>query len=93
MHLILKTYHFLTFFFSLKYLAEIEEHLGCTIQQIGEDIKVPINEFDGKVTYGQKRVNKGTGYVDHVKQLVPIVEELADLESKAQSIFMRRLLL
>lgn len=52
-----------------------------------------MNEFDGKVIYGQKRTNTGSGYVDHVKQLVPIVDELADLESKAQSIFMRRLLM
>lgn len=74
-------------------MAEIEEHLGCTIQQVEADIKVPMNEFDGKVTYGQKRLNKGSGYVDHVKQLVPIVDELAELESKAQSIFMRRLLM
>ncbi|CRK88233.1 CLUMA_CG002014, isoform A [Clunio marinus] len=75
------------------YLAEIEEHLGCTIQQVDSDIKVPMNDFDGKVTYGQKRVNTGSGYVDHVKQLVPIVDELAELESKAQSIFMRRLMM
>lgn len=74
-------------------MAEIEEHLGCTIQQVEQDIKVPMNDFDGKVTYGQKRLNTGSGYVDHVKQLVPIVEELAELEAKAQSIFMRRLLM
>jgi ATP-dependent RNA helicase DDX1 len=67
--------------------------LGVSIPQIETDIKVPMNEFDGKVIYGQKRVNTGTGYVDHVKQLVPIVEELAELEAKAQSIFMRRLLM
>lgn len=74
-------------------MAEIEEHLGCTITQIETDMKVPINEFDGKVVYGQKRINTGSGYQDHVKQLVPIVDELAELESKAQSIFIRRLLL
>lgn len=67
--------------------------MGCTIQQVEQDIKVPMNDFDGKVTYGQKRLNTGSGYVDHVKALVPIVEELAELESKAQSIFMRRLLM
>lgn len=67
--------------------------MGCTIQQVEADLKVPMNEFDGKVIYGQKRTNTGSGYVDHVKQLVPIVDELADLESKAQSIFMRRLLM
>jgi ATP-dependent RNA helicase DDX1 len=74
-------------------LAEIEEHLGCTIQQVETDIKVPMNEFDGKVVYGQKRINAGSGYVDHVKQLAGVVDELAELEAKAQSIFMRRLLM
>jgi ATP-dependent RNA helicase DDX1 len=56
-------------------------------------MKVPLNDFDGKVVYGQKRANAGSGYQDHVKQLVPVVDELADLEAKAQSIFIRRLLL
>lgn len=74
-------------------MAEIEEHLGCTIQQVETDLKVPMNEFDGKVVYGQKRLNTGSGYVDHVKQLIPIVDELAELELKAQSIFMKRLLM
>jgi ATP-dependent RNA helicase DDX1 len=74
-------------------LADIEEHLGCTIQQIETDMKVPANEFDGKVVYGQKRLKTGSGYQDHVKQLVPIVDELAELESKAQKIFLKRLLL
>lgn len=76
-----------------QYLAEIEEHLGCTIQQVEMDLKVPMNEFDGKVVYGQKRLNTGSGYMDHVKQLVPIVDELAELELKAQSIFIKRLLM
>lgn len=74
-------------------MADIEEHLGCIIQQVETDMKVPLNEFDGKVVYGQKRTNAGSGYQDHVKQLIPVVDELADLESKAQSIFIRRLLL
>lgn len=43
----------------LQYLGEIEDHLGVTIDQIAEDIKVPINEFDGKVVYGQKLKSKG----------------------------------
>lgn len=30
-----------------------------TIQQVGPDIKVPMNEFDGKVTYGEKRAAMG----------------------------------
>lgn len=74
-------------------MADIEEHLGCTIQQVEADMKVPLNEFDGKVVYGQKKLNAGSGYQDHVKQLVPVVDELADMESKAQSIYIRRLLL
>jgi ATP-dependent RNA helicase DDX1 len=36
-------------------LADVEEHLDITIDQVEPDIKVPVNEFDGKVTYGQKR--------------------------------------
>ena len=42
-----------------QYLADIEEHLGETITQTGRDIKVPVNEFDGNVIYGQKRSAKG----------------------------------
>ena len=48
--------------FSLQYLADIEDHLGVTIDQVDEKLKVPVNEFDGKVTYGQKRKNDGKEY-------------------------------
>lgn len=41
-------------------LSEIEEHLKCTITQCGTDIKVPVDEFDGKVTYGQRKALGGT---------------------------------
>lgn len=61
-----------------------------TIQQIGTDLKVPMNEFDGKVTYGEKRKNVGSGYQDHVKQLKPTVDLLAILETEAQSIFIKK---
>ena len=40
-------------------MADIEDHLNVTIQQIGPDIRVPMNEFDGKVTYGEKRLTMG----------------------------------
>lgn len=43
----------------LQYLADIEDHLNVTIAQVGSDIKVPLNEFDGKVTYGEKRMAMG----------------------------------
>lgn len=35
----------------LQYLADIEDHLNITIPQVGEDMKVPVNEFDGKVFF------------------------------------------
>lgn len=38
-----------------QYLADIEEHLGVTIQQVDKEMKVPVDEFDGKVVYGEKR--------------------------------------
>ncbi|XP_014470350.1 PREDICTED: ATP-dependent RNA helicase Ddx1 [Dinoponera quadriceps] len=71
------------------YLAEIEDHLNVTIQQVGTDIKVPLNEFDGKVTYGEKRVGMGSNYENHVQQMAPIVAELAALESRAQLTFLK----
>ncbi|KAI4577487.1 hypothetical protein MJT46_003322 [Ovis ammon polii x Ovis aries] len=43
----------------MQLLSEIEEHLNCTISQVEPDIKVPVDEFDGKVTYGQKRTLGG----------------------------------
>ncbi|KAI4475543.1 hypothetical protein M0802_015111, partial [Mischocyttarus mexicanus] len=73
-----------------RYLAEIEDHLNVTIEQVGPDIKVPINEFDGKVSYGEKRAAIGTNYDNHVHQMAPIVAELTALESKAQSIYLNR---
>jgi ATP-dependent RNA helicase DDX1 len=40
-------------------LADIEEHLGVTIQQVDENMDIPSDEFDGKVVYGQKRKDLG----------------------------------
>ncbi|EDS42505.1 ATP-dependent RNA helicase Ddx1 [Culex quinquefasciatus] len=74
------------------YLAEIEDHLNVTIQQVDKDLKVPMNDFDGKVTYGEKRLNTGTGYKDHVEQLTPVVKELARLEREAQVLYNKRFL-
>lgn len=73
-----------------QYLADIEEHLGVTIQQVDKEMKVPVDEFDGKVVYGEKRGNAGSGYQTHVEQLAPAVRELADLESKTQIIYLKR---
>ncbi|XP_065671009.1 ATP-dependent RNA helicase DDX1 isoform X5 [Hydra vulgaris] len=66
------------------YLSEIEEHLGETISQISNDMVVPINEFDGKVVYGQKRQNKGSGFKYHLEELAPAVKDLAKLEKQVQ---------
>ncbi|XP_067930064.1 ATP-dependent RNA helicase DDX1-like [Watersipora subatra] len=70
-------------------LANIEEHLGVTIDQAGEDLKIAVNEFDGKVTYGQKRKTTGSNYKDHVDSMAPVVSELALLEQKAQTSFLQ----
>jgi ATP-dependent RNA helicase DDX1 len=40
----------------------VEDHLGVTIDQVKADLKIPVNEFDGKVTYGQRRSNAGKVY-------------------------------
>lgn len=74
-------------------------------------MKVPLNEFDGKVSvalltiifstaitandfhqvvYGEKLKNSGTGYKDHVAQMTGVVSRLSDLESKAQTLFLKR---
>jgi ATP-dependent RNA helicase DDX1 len=70
------------------YLDEIEEHLGCTIPQIAKDLAIPINEFDGKVVYGEKRQARGLGFKGHVELLAPSVKELIDLEKKTQLTFL-----
>jgi len=72
-----------------RYLAEIEDHLNMTIQHVGPDVKVPMNEFDGKVTYGEKRMAMGSNYENHVQQMAPVVAELAALESRAQITFLK----
>ncbi|XP_037668852.1 ATP-dependent RNA helicase DDX1 [Choloepus didactylus] len=72
----------------MQLLSEIEEHLNCTISQVEPDIKVPVDEFDGKVTYGQRRAAGGGNYKGHVDILAPTVQELAALEKEAQTSFL-----
>ncbi|RLW12373.1 hypothetical protein DV515_00000694 [Chloebia gouldiae] len=72
----------------MQLLGEIEEHLNCTIAQVEPDIKVPVDDFDGKVTYGQKRALGGGLYKGHVDILAPTVQELAALEKEAQTSFL-----
>ncbi|KAK3861170.1 hypothetical protein Pcinc_032827 [Petrolisthes cinctipes] len=73
-----------------QYLADIEEHLGVTIQQVDQQMKVPVDEFDGKVIYGERRSQAGSSYQTHVEQLAPAVRELAHLESSTQQIYLKR---
>jgi len=47
------------FYITYQYLAEIEEHLGETITTVEPDMKIPTNEFDGKVMYGKRRKRQG----------------------------------
>ncbi|XP_066290913.1 ATP-dependent RNA helicase DDX1-like isoform X1 [Branchiostoma lanceolatum] len=71
-----------------QYMADIEEHLGVIIQQVEADMKVPVDEFDGKVVYGQKRKAGGGMYKGHAAQLAPTVSELAELERMAQTSYL-----
>ncbi len=70
------------------YLDEIEEHLGCTIDQIPKTLEVPVNEFDGKVVYGEKRKTKANLFKGHVQILEPSVNELLYLEKKTQATYL-----
>ncbi|XP_063170764.1 ATP-dependent RNA helicase DDX1 [Candoia aspera] len=72
----------------MQLLGEIEEHLNCTIAQVEQDIKVPVDDFDGKVTYGKRRAAAGGTYKGHVDILAPTVQELAALEKEAQTSFL-----
>lgn len=76
-------------FDELAMLAEIEEHLKCSIQEIGNDFKLQVDEFDGKVVYGSKRLAQTSTYEGHVEQLKSLVSDLTDLESKAQANFIK----
>lgn len=58
-HIKLKTVVVSPFFNYTQLLSDIEEHLKCTITQCEPDIKIPVDEFDGKVTYGQRRALGG----------------------------------
>lgn len=73
-----------------QYLADIEDHLNITIQQIEPDMKVPHDEFDGKVVYGQKRKLQTSNYENHTAQMAPIVKNLTKLESEAQLLYLKR---
>lgn len=74
----------------MQYLAEIEDHLTITIPQVGTDMKVPMNEFDGKVIYGEKLKSQGSNYENHVGQLQQVLKQLTKLEDEAQHLFLKK---
>lgn len=68
----------------MQYLDDIEDHLGVTISQIPITLEIPVDEFDGKVVYGEKRQAAQNLYQGHVDFLAPTVKELAGFEKSAQ---------
>ena len=72
-----------------QYLADIEEHLGETIPKVSASFDVPVNEYDGKITYGEKRTGNGLKFETHIDLLAPSVDELSKLERMSQSIFLK----
>lgn len=68
----------------MQYLDDIEDHLGITISQVPSTLEIPVDDFDGKVVYGEKRAKKTNSYVGHVEVLAPTVKELVKLEKKSQ---------
>lgn len=74
----------------MQYLAEIEDHLTLTIPQVDTEMKVPMNEFDGKVIYGEKLKSQGSNYENHVGQLQLVLKQLTKLEDEAQHLFLKK---
>lgn len=73
----------------LELLGDIEQHLKCSIQEIERDFQLQVDEYDGKVVYGAKRLEQTLTYEGHVEQLKFIVNDLCALESKAQADYLR----
>lgn len=72
----------------LQYLGEIEDHLNITIQQVDPEINIPINEFDGKVVYGQKKSQNESTYKNHYDQLSSTIYKLTKLETQSQYLYL-----
>ena len=57
------------------------------IPEVTPTFEVPVNEYDGKISYGEKKSGKGFKAQYHTEQLSSSVEQLARLEKKAQRNF------
>lgn len=64
-----------------------------SIPEVSKTFDVPVNEFDGKITYGEKKRAEGVVCESHTSQLEPSVALLAKMEKVAQSTFLSRSLL
>ena len=49
---------------------------------------MPVNEFDGKVVYGERKQKTGSGFKGHTDQLADSVRQLIELEKKTQKNFL-----
>ena len=61
-----------------------------TIEHIdAQSMDVPVNEFDGKVVYGEKNV-LGTNKIltGHYREMIPTLRNLRSLEKSAQGSFL-----
>jgi len=67
----------------------VEEHLGVNIPEVSSSFEVPVNEFDGKITYGEKKTVGPTIADSHMELLSSSVDQLASLERRAQSNFIK----
>jgi ATP-dependent RNA helicase DDX1 len=63
--------------------------LGVVIPEVTPTFDVPVNDYDGKITYGEKKSGKGFKAEYHTEQLSSSVEQLAKLEKAAQSSFIK----
>lgn len=59
------------------------------VPEVTPTFDVPVNEYDGKITYGEKKSGKGFTVKYHTDQLSSSVEQLARLEKQAQSNFIK----
>jgi len=71
------------------YLADIEDHLGITINLVGLDLAVPTDEYDGKVVYGTKKANQGGPNLSHAIELTGDVQVLNNMERAVQMSYLK----
>ncbi|CAI5449403.1 unnamed protein product [Caenorhabditis angaria] len=71
-------------------LGDIEEHIGSTISTVDSDFNIPIDEFDGKVVYGEKR-GAGVSIQGHGLSTASSVAQLSDLETRMQLEFLKNI--